>query len=159
MWQQRIAREARHKRKPIPRLRISPAFPDTYLPSNPNLLRDLPFHHTSSPHSIVSTCTARLNLSHKPPAPTHSLLFPKNTDKPGLSQAYQTWSGPSLGKLAVQAPLGLARSRQFIEASVRRSLEADLRQTNTPKSLSSASIGQVQELQTLLGIERKVVVR
>ena len=159
MWQQRIAREIRHKRKSGPRLRLSLPFPETYPPpSNPNLLRDIPFHHTSSPHSIVSTCTARLNFSSKTQATVRSLLAKKqNTDGAGTFLAYKTWDGPSLGKLAVQAPLGLARSRQFIEASVRRSLEADLRQANSPISPASTSVGHVQELQTLLSIERKVL--
>lgn len=156
MWQQRIARETRHKRKPVPSLRLSLPFPETYPPpSNPNLLRDIPFHHTSSPYSIVSTCNARLNLSSKPRA-TALLIKKQSTDGKGTFLPYKTWAGPSLGRLAVQAPLGLARSRQFIEASVRRSLEADLRQANTPKSPASASVGHVQELRNLLSIERKV---
>jgi hypothetical protein len=83
------------------------------------------------------------------------LIKKQSTDGKGTSLPYKTWTGPSLGKLAVQAPLGLARSRQFIEASVRRSLEADLRQA--PKSPASASVGHVQELQNLLSIERKVL--
>jgi len=153
MWQQRIAHETRHLRRPNRLPRPSQSLPETYLPpSNPNLLRDLPFHHISPTHSIVSGWHARLNFNTQA-STTPRCLPPREA---GSKAAYKTWDGSSLGRLVIQAPLGLDRSRRFLDASVRRSLEADLGQASSP-TLSSPSASHLQELQTLLSLERKVL--
>lgn len=152
MWQQRVAHEIRHLRRSNQHLRTFQPLPQTYLPpSNPNLLRDLPFHHTSAKHFIVSGWHARLNLDTQDSMQRR--ILPRDTSE---KAAFKTWDGTSLGRLMVQAPLGLARSREFFDTAVRRSLEADLGQTSTPKA-SASSGNHLQELQSLLSLERKVL--
>lgn len=66
IWQQRLAKEARdayrlHQYSPrssqSARLLSSQDSP-MILPSNPNLLRDEPFHHSASKHSVIAETTA-----------------------------------------------------------------------------------------------------
>lgn len=157
-WQQRISHEARPFRRSIPVSNDSKAVSEVYLPpSNPNLLRDIPFHNTTSRHAIVSTWHAKPNWT----GTAHTgRRKPRKDDPAALPQALQTWDGSSVTQLASQAPLGLLRSRTYLESSIRRSLEADLRKSPVATTPSTPKVNyNLLALRDLLATERTVTSR